>query len=252
MTPKLLSILFLLFFSLATTYSQVGIGTTSPDISSILDIESDAKGILIPRMTTAERNLIADPANGLLLYNTDSDEFQFNSNSPGTPIWQAFDMKPTSSSNIGQSVKYSNTDVATNVNAAPGINAPILGTLAWNDNTSLYSANTGTHEITIGETGRYKVVVNISLSTADTRDRMAPEMRITVNGTQVGSYSSTGYIRTNNNHQEASLHLVEILEVSAGETIAILIQEAANASNATNTVEIREAGSATIYIEKLM
>lgn len=248
---RILTILSL-FFVINTVFSQVGINTISPDPSALLDISSDTKGILVPRMTSTQRDLIVDPANGLLIYNTDSDEFQFNANSAMTPIWQALDNRGTSSSNIGQSIKYSNTDITTNVNANPGINAPLLGTEEWNDNTTLYTANTGTHEITIGETGRYKVVVNIAISTADGRDRMAPEMRITVDGTQIGSYASTGYIRTNNNHQEASLHLVEVIEVTAGEVIAVLIQEAANASNATNTVEIREAGSATIYIEKLL
>jgi len=40
-----------------------------------------------------------------------------------------------------------------------------------------------TNEITVNETGRYRVIVNIALTTA--RDRMLPEMRITVNGTDL-------------------------------------------------------------------
>ena len=35
----------------ATTQAQVGIGTTTPDASSVLDITSTTKGLLIPRMT---------------------------------------------------------------------------------------------------------------------------------------------------------------------------------------------------------
>lgn len=45
--------------------------------SSILDVKSTNKGMLIPRMTTAQRNLIAAPATGLLIYNTDANVFQF-------------------------------------------------------------------------------------------------------------------------------------------------------------------------------
>ncbi len=52
-------------------YAQVGIGTTNPDNSSILDIESDDKGILIPRMTALERIGITTPAEGLMVYQTD-------------------------------------------------------------------------------------------------------------------------------------------------------------------------------------
>lgn len=52
-------------------YAQVGIGTTNPDNSSILDVESDEKGILIPRMTALERIGITSPAEGLMVYQTD-------------------------------------------------------------------------------------------------------------------------------------------------------------------------------------
>lgn len=47
---------------------QVGIGTTSPAASAVLDIQSSSndKGILIPRMTQAQRNAISSPATGLM------------------------------------------------------------------------------------------------------------------------------------------------------------------------------------------
>ncbi|MDO5970480.1 fibrinogen-like YCDxxxxGGGW domain-containing protein [Flavivirga aquimarina] len=59
------------------SFSQVGIGTTNPDPSSILEIESQTQGFLPPRMTQAERDLIASPAEGLFVYNTDSHCFQY-------------------------------------------------------------------------------------------------------------------------------------------------------------------------------
>jgi hypothetical protein len=55
----------------ATTYAQVGIGTTTPDASSALDITSTTKGLLIPRMTAAQRDAISSPAIGLMIYQTD-------------------------------------------------------------------------------------------------------------------------------------------------------------------------------------
>ncbi len=51
---------------------NVGIGTTTPDASAILDMLSTNKGILVPRMNTAGMNAIVAPANSLLIYNTDS------------------------------------------------------------------------------------------------------------------------------------------------------------------------------------
>ena len=49
----------------------VGIGTTTPSASSLLEVKSTTKGILIPRMTATQRNAIATPATGLLVYQTD-------------------------------------------------------------------------------------------------------------------------------------------------------------------------------------
>lgn len=50
----------------------VGIGASSPSTSSLLELSSTTKGILIPRMTKGERDLISSPATGLLIYQTDN------------------------------------------------------------------------------------------------------------------------------------------------------------------------------------
>jgi hypothetical protein len=49
-----------------------GIGTTTPNSSSLLEIKSTTKGLLIPRMIQTQRNAIASPAKGLLIYQTDN------------------------------------------------------------------------------------------------------------------------------------------------------------------------------------
>lgn len=50
----------------------VGIGTTAPNASSLLEVKSTTKGVLISRMSKKSRNLISSPATGLLIYQTDS------------------------------------------------------------------------------------------------------------------------------------------------------------------------------------
>ena len=50
----------------------VGIGTTTPNGSAILDLTSTSKGFLIPRMTTSQRNAIVSPGAGLMVFDTDS------------------------------------------------------------------------------------------------------------------------------------------------------------------------------------
>jgi hypothetical protein len=56
----------------AAAQDNVGIGTTTPDASAILELLSANKGMLVPRMNTAGMLAIPAPANSLLIYNTDS------------------------------------------------------------------------------------------------------------------------------------------------------------------------------------
>ncbi len=61
-------------------FSQsVGINTdgSQPNASAMLDIKNTSKGILIPRMSTAERNAIAAPAKGLLVFDNNTSSFWF-------------------------------------------------------------------------------------------------------------------------------------------------------------------------------
>ncbi|MFV8340733.1 ice-binding family protein [Flavobacterium sp. LB3P21] len=75
---KIAALLFIAFLMMSQIVcAQVGIGTITPDASSILDLTSNSQGILIPRMTTSERDLIANPANGLLIYNTTTSHFNY-------------------------------------------------------------------------------------------------------------------------------------------------------------------------------
>lgn len=78
--------------------SQIGIGTQFPDESSILDIESKNKGILIPRVTTSERDLIVSPANALLIFNTTIQTIQVNIGTKINPNWVSIGNNQNSSS----------------------------------------------------------------------------------------------------------------------------------------------------------
>ena len=55
----------------ATTYAQIGINNENPDASAALDITSTTGGLLIPRMTAAQRDAISPAATGLMIYQTD-------------------------------------------------------------------------------------------------------------------------------------------------------------------------------------
>ncbi len=78
MRQSILSIFFCCAFSSLFAQS-VAINTdgSAAHASAILDVKSTTKGMLIPRMTTAQRNAVASPATGLVIYNTSINTFQF-------------------------------------------------------------------------------------------------------------------------------------------------------------------------------
>lgn len=80
-SPLFLIVTFCFFYR--STKAQIGIGTTLPHSSAVLDVSSNQKGFLLPRMTTSERNLIngGNPAEGLMVYNTDDNCLHIYNNS---------------------------------------------------------------------------------------------------------------------------------------------------------------------------
>ncbi|MBL0357168.1 MAG: tail fiber domain-containing protein [Chitinophagaceae bacterium] len=85
---KNISLLVFVFFNTAIAFAQnnIGIGTSSPNNSAMLDITSTTKGLLIPRMTTAQRNSIVSPAKGLMVFDNDTNSFWFYNGSTWTNI----------------------------------------------------------------------------------------------------------------------------------------------------------------------
>ena len=66
-----------LFILCATVvHAQIGVNNPNPDNTSTMDIMSDTSGLLIPRMSDAQRRAIADPGNSLLVFDK-SDEMLF-------------------------------------------------------------------------------------------------------------------------------------------------------------------------------
>ena len=83
---KITLLLFMLSFTWLSI-AQVGLNTITPDASSALDIESTTGGILIPRLTEFQRDAIALPATGLMIYQTDKNPgFYFYSGTAWTKI----------------------------------------------------------------------------------------------------------------------------------------------------------------------
>ena len=56
---------------------SVGIGTTTPHTSAMLDVSSTSKGMLVPRMTSTQRITLTSPATGLLVFDTNTNSFWY-------------------------------------------------------------------------------------------------------------------------------------------------------------------------------
>ncbi len=77
---------------------SLALGSNTLDPSAILSLNSTTKGLLLPRLTSTERNNIVNPATGLLVYNTTTNSYDFNFGTPGAPAWEGF---VTTGSNSG-------------------------------------------------------------------------------------------------------------------------------------------------------
>lgn len=60
-----------------TTTNRVVIGAGTIDDSAALEVSSTTGGILVPRMTTAQRNALVTPPVGMMIFNTDTNAFEF-------------------------------------------------------------------------------------------------------------------------------------------------------------------------------
>jgi microcystin-dependent protein len=97
------------------SYAQVGINTVTPDTSAALHIVSKpyGQGLLIPRLTEAQRVAIPNPAQGLMVYDLTANLFYMNLNA-GSHNWFAINPLLTQGKATAPNVAYT-SPVVTNV-----------------------------------------------------------------------------------------------------------------------------------------
>lgn len=146
----------LIFLALSFAYilsskaQNVGItddgNSFTPAASAVLELKSTSKGILIPRMTYAQRSAISSPAQGLMVYQTDSEDqgagFYYNTSTTSTPNWVY--VANTSTTNRSNHVL---------VKSLSDFPTPVSGVITLEDNISYEingAVNIGTNRIVVG------------------------------------------------------------------------------------------------------
>lgn len=138
-----------------TSDGRIGIGTSAPHSSAILDVSSTSKGFLMPRMSNAAMNAIVSPSVGLQVYNTSFNQIYFYDGGS----WQALS---TGSAGV--------TSVATGTGLTGG---PITstGTISLT-NTGVgagsYGSATQVPTFTVDAQGRLTAASNTAIAGLDT------------------------------------------------------------------------------------
>lgn len=125
-TPDGLTINNSLLFDNGTS---VGLGTITPDASAILELSSTTQGFATPRMTTLQRNAIATPVIGLLIYNTSSSFFNYWNG----VAWIQMDTSTVTGADNGLNLNGTIVELGGNLIKPTVLNADDTNTLIIND-----------------------------------------------------------------------------------------------------------------------
>jgi hypothetical protein len=144
---KKILIIILVSCVLVEASAQTSIGTTTPNASAKLEIASTDKGLLIPRMTKAQREAItlSAAANGLMVYQTDDIAgFYVNTSATTTIAWTRVN---TNWTRTGNDISYTAGNISTT--------GALTGGNSSTSNISGFAANIGS------------TAINYSLTAAD-------------------------------------------------------------------------------------
>lgn len=112
--------LMLMYWCISSTLpaQNIGIGTTTPNANAALEIKSNSKGLLMPRLSTTARNSMANVAKGMLVYDTTRAGIYYHDGGKWLPISQ---------SNNDSLLRYTYPGVAPTI-----LSMPLNGALTYN------------------------------------------------------------------------------------------------------------------------
>lgn len=150
-------IFYLLFFASTLGAAQVGIGTSTPSPSAILQLESTTQAFVPPRMTDAQMLAIASPLSGSMVFNTTYNAM-FVRTSGG---WKNFFETSNASVVLNKVFASGNSVVSTANNTYYSF--PLAATDALSIDGAIYSVLSN-GKIKVAESGVYMVTASFSVS----------------------------------------------------------------------------------------
>lgn len=209
-----------------TMHAQVGIGTATPNTTAALDIQSTTRGMLVPRMTAAQRTAITTPAQGLMVYQTDAP----------IGLWmyvnsQWLRMTTTADAGSGSLAKASAANTSSSVIAVVlGGTAVPLPNAQFLSGVTVNGANTS---FTVSAAGTYRITYNLTTTAA-----LLLSTQVTLNGVGIAGLTISPTISLNNFHAEA------IVTLAAGDVLQLqmfgLLGAATLSGGASNYMVIQQ------------
>lgn len=163
------------------TFAQVGIGTTSPDDGSALQIDSTTGAFVPPRMTNTQMMAITTPLDGALVFNTTKNSYFIYENSS----WASLSNSTLVMNRVGAS---GNSIISTNTNTY--YDFPIGTSDALVTNSQVYNI-TSNGTITILESGNYMFSASLSIRNMPSGS-VKYIIAMTINGNLIG-YLNRGF-----------------------------------------------------------
>ncbi|MCL2597050.1 MAG: hypothetical protein FWD66_05205 [Paludibacter sp.] len=218
-----------LMLSGATLKAQVGINTETPDPSAIIDVVSTEEGVLIPRMTSEEREAIVNPATGLEVFCTDDGE-QSKYYYDGTS-W----IREISVAVYIQAQIFSFANATTTANTTPVLFNGCNMIFAAKDCN--YAQRQDATTIKMLETGQYVIdltayTIRSTATTAANTSPVSGTIEFFVNGIKVtDSFASLGKFPQDNIRNAQSMFFSTIISLNANDILTLKYQKDGTAAN---------------------
>lgn len=164
-----------LIMTAADTFAQnvsINADGSNPDNSAILDLKSDSKGLLVPRMQATDIANISNPARGLLVYQTDgSSGFYYNASTPATPNWTLLGATGPQGPQGNQGIQgVAGPQGASGIVATSSFNG-VVGAIAVNPAAYVFVGPTATVTITTGQRLTVNAVASLGLPHGSSEQR---------------------------------------------------------------------------------